>query len=968
MHSFRALSLILLVLLIVSAPLAAQSVDTQSVTLNFNGSSGATTGTVNVTNATNVSARIGTNIDGTGAQVSSGGNTPGVFTQNVSPNSAGFSVNIGTDSVALGALARRGASSYPGATLLISATGCVDCVTVSLTINITQGGSVTLTYNGAPIPTTGISLFASIGGITSAQITVTSTNPTAFQVTSNQTWLTVNPTSGQLTGSQTIQLTANASGLPNGANTAVVTVSAGGGSQNVTVTLNVGSGGGLTLSPNPVSFQYVTSTNSYTPGQTQFVTLSGPQTSATYTATASSTPQWLQLGGSGTTISGQSVLSQLPVSVNPAVLNLSVAATYTGSVFVQTSDGLTATLNVNFSVSASPSTGTNTLTFNVASPGAAAPPAQQITISGSGSYTAFAAPNNCGQGWLSVSPTQGNLSTIATTLTVSVFPGSIGATTCTGTISISTTGLLQNGTNFQTVNVNMVIGSGTGGSTGPIASPSALTFNLPTGVTQSQSIVVNGDGTAFTAQAIGTNLTVFPTSGNTPVVLTVSANPTSSSGTIVINTNLGTQNVNVTVNPLGGNVLTANPAALAYIYQPGNPIQTQNISINASLDASGSPLSFSVASATAFVSYAVTSTTTPSAIGVGINTAQLGPGFNSGNIVLTATNAANTNLTIPITVLAPGASVGLTATPSSLTLSAQAFGGPVTQTVSLTGLAGTSFTATTISSGNWLTVSPKSGTSPATLTLTANPLTLAPNTYSGTVTVAAGNGTSVTIQVNLTTTTAGPSTPVLTVTPTTLTFNYRTGDPAPSAQGIQISSTNGSATFSATTNASWISLSQASGSTPSTLNISLNTGQLTQGQQTGTITITAPSASGSPQNITVTANVTSPPVLTLNTASTSFSYRTGDPTPTNQTVQVGSNGASLPFTISVTNAPWLTVTPTSGTSPSTITLAVDPSKVQVGNYSATVTVSSTGAASQSFTVSLSVSAPLPTVNEIRNAD
>ena len=42
------------------------------------------------------------------------------------------------------------------------------------------------------------------------------------------------------------------------------------------------------------------------------------------------------------------------------------------------------------------------------------------------------------------------LSAVATPLTVQVFPGSIGAATCTGTISISSTGLLQNGNNFQT--------------------------------------------------------------------------------------------------------------------------------------------------------------------------------------------------------------------------------------------------------------------------------------------------------------------------------------------------------------------------------------------------------------------------------------------------------------------------------------------------------------------------------------
>jgi len=44
----------------------------------------------------------------------------------------------------------------------------------------------------------------------------------------------------------------------------------------------------------------------------------------------------------------------------------------------------------------------------------------------------------------------------------------------------------------------------------------------------------------------------------------------------------------------------------------------------------------------------------------------------------------------------------------------------------------------------------------------------------------------------------------------------------------------------------------------------------------------------------------------------------------------------------------------------------DPSKVQVGTYSATVMVSSTGASTQSLPVTLSVTAPLPTISEVHN--
>jgi uncharacterized protein (TIGR03437 family) len=182
---------------------------------------------------------------------------------------------------------------------------------------------------------------------------------------------------------------------------------------------------------------------------------------------------------------------------------------------------------------------------------------------------------------------------------------------------------------------------------------------------------------------------------------------------------------------------------------------------------------------------------------------------------------------------------------------------------------------------------------------------------------------------------------------------------------VQISASGVAVNFTATTNANWISLSQTSGSTPSTLNVTLNTALLSEGIQRGTITITAPGATGSPQTINVTANVTAPPVLTLGVTSANFSYRTGDANPAAQTVQVSSTGAALPFTISVSNAPWLTVTPTSGTTPAILTLSVNPTNLTVGQYSANVVLNS-GGGSPTIGVVLTVSAPLPTLSEVDN--
>src|SRR5205085_3678060 len=71
----------------------------------------------------------------------------------------------------------------------------------------------------------------------------------------------------------------------------------------------------------------------------------------------------------------------------------------------------------------------------------------------------------------------------------------------------------------------------------------------------------------------------------------------------------------------------------------------------------------------------------------------------------------------------------LQATPSSLALSAQIGGASVSQNVSLTTSNGSPVSYIVSSNQTWLTVTPTSGATPATLTVTANPTGLSGGTY-----------------------------------------------------------------------------------------------------------------------------------------------------------------------------------------------------------------------------------------------
>src|SRR5262249_34558435 len=149
---------------------------------------------------------------------------------------------------------------------------------------------------------------------------------------------------------------------------------------------------------------------------------------------------------------------------------------------------------------------------------------------------------------------------------------------------------------------------------------------------------------------------------------------------------------------------------------------------------------------------------------------------------VTITPNGGTAVVVPVSFTVNGAPL-VSATPLSLTFNYNVGGAtPTAQTVQVSG-GGTqaNFSATAVSTGNWLTATPTSGTTPTTgtfpLSVTADPTGLnAGQTYNGTITVA-GTGTatgSSIINVQFTVTAALP-----TITKVTNAASYATGAVAP---------------------------------------------------------------------------------------------------------------------------------------------------------------------------------------------
>ncbi len=107
-----------------------------------------------------------------------------------------------------------------------------------------------------------------------------------------------------------------------------------------------------------------------------------------------------------------------------------------------------------------------------------------------------------------------------------------------------------------------------------------------------------------------------------------------------------------------------------------------------------------------------------------------------------------------------------------------------------------------------------------------------------------------------------------------------------------------------------------------------------------------------------TAGAPTSPAIGVNPSSLSFTATAGGSNPANQTISItNTGGGTLNWTAS-DNQTWLTLSPASGTAPSTLTASVNISGLAAGTYNATITISATGATNSpvSVPVTLTVNA------------
>jgi uncharacterized protein (TIGR03437 family) len=170
----------------------------------------------------------------------------------------------------------------------------------------------------------------------------------------------------------------------------------------------------------------------------------------------------------------------------------------------------------------------------------------------------------------------------------------------------------------------------------------------------------------------------------------------------------------------------------------------------------------------------------------------------------------------------------------------------------------------------------------------------------------------------------------------------------------------------------WLSVNPAQGATPpGAVTATINGGGLAVGTYVGNIAIT-PAGGGTPVNVAVSLVVTPPAVIVATPVPLSFTYQEGTALPASQTLALNSTGAQLSLTIgtsTLSGGSWLSVSPVSVATPSTIAVSVNPAGLTPASYQGSLNISASDASVAPLVVPvmLIVTKPAPEIGSITNA-
>jgi large repetitive protein len=758
----------------------------------------------------------------------------------------------------------------------------------------------------------------------------------AFSVSADQSWISLSAGSGTTSGA--ISVGANISGLAAGSYSGHVNVSAAGvtnSPMSIPVTLVVAAAAPPT--PSPYILQMSASSMSFSGAAG---TVPACQSLVVFDSTPGKTPDlpisvsvdsaWLTISQNGGPASSQLAgwtAMQVQVCAKTAGL---AAGTYNGHIIEAETGPNAAGLTVNNSpfsipvslvVTAAPPTSALTaapssLSFS-GQVGAAAPATQSLTI-GENPAGAVAFTASADQAWITLSATSG---TTSSAIQVGANISGLAAGSYSGHVNVSASGVTNSP---MSIPVTLVVAAAQ--THALTAAPSAISFSAQAGAAapaaQSLTIGENPAGAvAFTASADQAWITLSATSGTTTGAISVGANISgmaagSYSGHVIVSA-AGMTNapmsipVTMVVAAAQTYALTASPSALSFSATSGAALPAaQTLTIG---DSPASALPFSVSADQTWITLSAASGTTSGSVQVTANTTGMAAGTYSGHVIISAAGVTNSPMSIPVSVVVAAGTPSpyiLQMTPSSLAFTGAVGSSPACQSLvvfdSTPGKTPDLPISVSVDSA-WMTISQNGGAASSQLAgwtamqvqVCVKTAGLAAGTFTGhiieteTAPNAAGltvNNSPFSIPVTLVVTAAQP-TASLTAAPSSLAFTAVAGGAAPATQGLTIGENPaGAVAFTVTADQAWMTLSAASGTTSSTIQVGANISGLAAGNYTGHVITTASGVTNSPMSVTVTLAVTAAQTNLLSVSPTSLAFGN---------INVGNNNTK---SVTVTNS------------------------------------------------------------------
>ena len=185
--------------------------------------------------------------------------------------------------------------------------------------------------------------------------------------------------------------------------------------------------------------------------------------------------------------------------------------------------------------------------------------------------------------------------------------------------------------------------------------------------------------------------------------------------------------------------IKADPAALSFTGQAGGPVVGGAVTVSNGTSETGG-IQYTIAFTGLWLKVDPLAGTTQSKISITADPSRLDPSVYRGSVTIQPTGGgAPIEVPVTFTVLPPPV---VSVPAAELTFLTRAGSSPPSaQSVPVSGTAlGLTFSVQPSSNCTWLTVSPNSGTTPANLTVAVDPTRLAPDTYTGAITVSGTNG------------------------------------------------------------------------------------------------------------------------------------------------------------------------------------------------------------------------------------